>query len=89
MSITKIDLPDRDWKEFSIQGMEGKIVKHHGKFLVDVPVYELPGESVTYPYECPFELNDSLINRLVIGDIGRGGFNIRILCIYEFAKEVD
>lgn len=89
MSIIKIDLTDRDWKEFSMQGIEGKIVKFQGEYFVEVEVYELPGNSVRYSYKCAFDLNDALINRMVIGDIGMGGFHIRILCIYEFAKEIE
>lgn len=72
-------MPKRDWKEFSKQRLEGRIVKVRGEYKVEVEVAELPGESVYFDVVSMFELNDSLIDCLVIGDVNNKGFNILIL----------
>lgn len=83
MSIISIEIPNRDWKEFHIQGISGKIVKHDNQYKIEVEVMELPGEYVYYHSASPYKLTDDLIDKIVIGDIGQGGFHIRILCLYE------
>ncbi len=88
MSIIKIDLPDRNWEDYATQGIEGIIVNKQGSFSIAVEVGELPGNYVYYNCTCPFALNDALINCMVIGDIGIGGFNVRILCTYESAGKI-
>jgi hypothetical protein len=86
MNPVKIELPERDWKEYKIQGIKGQISKVKGVFRVDVEVMELPGEYVDYNYVCPFELNDSMIGKMVVGDIGRFGFHILVLCLIDDVK---
>ena len=76
------EMPSRDWKEYRIQGVTGKIVKDNNKFKIEVEVMELPGECVYYDYVFPYELKDEFIDRTVIGDIGEGGFTIRILGVF-------
>jgi len=86
MNPVKIELPARDWKEYKVQGIEGQISKVNGVYKVEVAVMELPGEYVDFNYVCPFELNDSMIGKMVVGDIGRLGFHILVICLIDDVK---
>lgn len=88
MSRIKIDLQDRNWKEFRIQGIEGKIVYYEGGLCIKVEIFEIPNNFLYYAYNCPFRISNNLVNRLVIGDIQNEVFHIRILCLDELARAV-
>lgn len=79
----QIDLPERSWKEYHIQGIKGIIVSVNGKYQIEVEVMELPGETVYYDFVCPFEINDALLGKLVFGDINKNGFNIIAMCLID------
>jgi hypothetical protein len=83
MNKITIEIPRRNWEEFSKQGIVGKIVRYNNEIKIEVEVVELPGEYVEFSCVFPEKLSDDLINRTVIGDIGDKGFYIRVLCFSE------